>query len=263
MPSRIYPVFERSSEMAFSIVFYITFCSPDVKNSVAHAQAYVDHGMKSVQFDMPSRNPVFETPLVKGFMQEALAQEPDYRVYMDAMAGFCHAHPQIDTNLVVYPDVVDSIGRENFVDFIFATCIHTVMIAGGDPDLENFLRKSGIAVIGRIDRYLSDESLRCAAGIPAGTFNLNYKKHAEVMPHGCVSFADKIRYIRNAGVTGRIQAVEGISSVQKLQEVIDAGADGAIIGNALMNLWDDEARLWPFFDSLVACAGGQGGFGKE
>ena len=97
----------------------------------------------------------------------------------------------------------------------------------------------------------------------AGTFNLNYKKHAEVMPHGCVSFADKIRYIRNAGVTGRILAVEGISSVQKLQEVIDAGADGAIIGNALMNLWDDEARLWPFFDSLVACAGGQGGFGKE
>ena len=119
MPSRIYPVVERSSEMAFSIVFYITFCSPDVKNSVAHAQAYVDHGMKSVQFDMPSRNPVFETPLVKGFMQEALAQEPDYHVYMDALAGFCHAHPQIDTNLVVYPDVVDSIGREKFVDFIF------------------------------------------------------------------------------------------------------------------------------------------------
>ncbi len=49
---------------------------------------------------------------------------------------------------------------------------------------------------------------------------------------------------------GPIYPVSGISTREQLQEIKEAGADGAYIGTALMELWDDEESLWAKLDSF-------------
>lgn len=236
--------------MAFSITYYITLCSPFIEDSLRKIDNYVDHGMQSLQIDMPSLFPTFETPLVKSYMEKALGIYKGYSSYMDAIKTIHFRYPQLDLNLVVYPDVIENIGRDEFISFIKSAGIHTVMIAGGNKELSNFLREH-IEVIGRIDRNLIDEELAETAKYPAASlFNFNYKRHSEIAPHGCRTFKEKIDYIRKAGVKCKIIAVEGVSTVEKLDEVKMAGCDGVLVGNVFMNLWSDENKLWKLFKAF-------------
>ena len=63
-----------------------------------------------------------------------------------------------------------------------------------------------------------------------------------------------MKYIREAGVKAPVFGVTGISTVEELREVRDAGADGAYIGTIMMKLWDHEEELWKKLDDFQAVA---------
>ena len=46
----------------------------------------------------------------------------------------------------------------------------------------------------------------------------------------------------------------GIKTPEELQQVRDAGADGAYIGSIMMELWDNEPELWKLLDAFQAVA---------
>ena len=60
----------------------------------------------------------------------------------------------------------------------------------------------------------------------------------------------RIAWLRQRGVEGPIYAVSGISTKEQLAEVKAAGADGAYIGTALMQLWENETALWAKLDEF-------------
>lgn len=205
--------------------------------------------------DMPSAHPIYETELIKGYMRDALERYEGYAPYMDALREMRRKHPEIGLHLVLYPDVIQAIGLEQLRAFVDENRIASIMVAGGDPQVLASLRQVGITTIERIECDMQDEQLRVLSRYPETQYlNFNYKRHAELQPHGCVSFKEKIAYIRKSGVRARILAVEGIANGQMMREVREAGANGALLGNALMRLWDDEGALWALFDEFQAAA---------
>ena len=79
------------------------------------AGKYVAHGAKAFQIDMPSKDPFSETDFVKELMKNSLIDDSSYDRYMDGIREIRRRHPQIDLHVVVYDDVVDSIGVEKFI----------------------------------------------------------------------------------------------------------------------------------------------------
>lgn len=241
--------------MQFTPIYYVTICAPTIKKSLLMIDEYVNHGAKEFQVDMPSAHPIYETELIKGYMRDALAQYEGYAPYLDALREMRRKHPEIGLHLVLYPDVIQAIGLEALRAFVDENRIASIMVAGGDPQVLASLRRVGITTIERIERDMQDEQLRALSRYPETQYlNFNYKRHAELQPHGCVSFQEKIAYIRKSGVRARILAVEGIANGQMMREVREAGANGALLGNALMRLWADEGALWALFDEFQAAA---------
>lgn len=237
--------------MSFCPIYYVSLCTPTIDRTLGMIDKYAAHGARSIQLDMPAENPIYESLLVKSYMKTALSIYDGYEPYMIAIAAIGQKHPGLKIHLVVYPEVIQAIGAKEFLCFAKANRLESVMVAGGDPKTIDFLKQSGIAVIARISRDLDDESLRQARqASPDSYFNFNYKRHREIEPHGLKSFAERVSYIRAFGVKARILAVEGIADGEMMAEVKAAGCDGALLGNALMSLWDDEDKLWKAFDEF-------------
>lgn len=239
--------------MSFRPIYYISIACPTIENSINMIEQYIAHGADAIQVDMPSTNPLYETEFIAQCMAQALRSYPGYDIYWDALRRVKQAHRELELHLVVYPDVIEQIGRDRFAACCNEIEIASVMIAGGSRELSCFLLGQGITVIGRIDRMLdTGQLLQLREEGASGIYNFNYKHHREAAPHGCKSFAEKIAYIRRMGVTCRILAVEGIADEQMMREVKEAGADGALVGNVLMRLWGDDAALWSLFRAFEA-----------
>lgn len=241
--------------MGFKPIYYITLCCPTVERSMDMARQYIEREATGLQIDMPSKEPVYETDFVKAMMADALCKNDGYDVYMQAFYDLKAQFPHVEVHLVVYPDVVESIGRQAFVDFYQQAGLASVMVAGGDAGTTQYLRQQGVVVIGRIDRMLDDAQLaQLSRGNENQIYNFNYGRHQEVQPHGLDTFADKIRYIRQTGVKLQIYAVEGIADKTMMNEVKAAGVDGALVGNVLMQLWDKPDALWELFEEFQSTA---------
>ena len=94
-----------------------------------------------------------------------------------------------------------------------------------------------------------------AAQLPStDVIALNYRQHVQSARTEYPSYADKIRYLREQGIRTRLFAVEGIATPEMMREVCDAGTDGALVGNVLMRLWDNEDKLWELFKQFQKVA---------
>ena len=237
--------------MEFSLIYYLTICAPTIEKSLEMLDQYVEHGAREFQLDMPSQHPIYETELVKEYMRKALSYYDGYEPYMAAIREIRKKHPEIGLHCVLYPDVIEAITVKRLSEFVRENRISSVMVAGGNPETIAQLRQEGICTIGRIDPDLRDEQLKELSAFPAESyFNFNYKRHKERQPHGCASFKEKIDYIRSMGVKVRILAVEGIATGEMMREVRNSGANGALMGNALMRLWADQEELWKLFEEF-------------
>lgn len=237
--------------MAFYPIYYITLVCPDLATSKQKMEEYIAHGARALQIDMPSKDPVFETPFVRENMKRALLTYEGYDKYLDFFRELREKYPHLELHLVVYPDVVESIGREKFVSFCKKISIASFMPVTSDHEYRCRFKKDGLVIVENMDGNLPDAEVEYAAGLKENeVITLNYKRHRECTREDCVTFRDKIDYLRKQGVTARIYAVEGITDAGMMREVKEAGAERAFVGNVLMRLWDDEKSLWELFDAF-------------
>ncbi len=234
--------------MGFDVIYYINIACPTIEKSLEMVDKYIAHGAKSLQIDLPSKNPFEETALVKKMMLDSISANDNYDIYMDAVREIRRRHPDLELHVVVYTDVVDSIGIEKFVEFGKEINVASFMIPFNRREIWEYIEEHGIPDMKVILNALPDEEIEAAVE----TCNRGYKqivslrnrKPGETDRPGCETWAGRYNYARKAGITSPIVSVFGIKTKETLQEVKNSGADGAIIGNVLMNLWNDEEKLW-------------------
>ena len=241
--------------MSFSVIYYVCIACPTVEWTLEMVDRYVAHGAKAFQIDMPSKDPFSETDFVKEMMKNTLSEGVGYDTYMDGIREIRRRHPELELHVVVYNDVVDAIGVEKFIAFGKEIGVRSFMIPGAS--LENFERieSEGIKIFRSIPHELPEARIQLAiAGGENSFISLRNKKPGEHDVPGYETWPKKFAYIRQRGVKGRVYSVFGIRTYEQLLEVRQTGGAGAIIGNVLMRLWDDEEKLWPLMESFQSLA---------
>lgn len=234
--------------MRFHPIYYITLVCPSLETSLGKIREYIQNGATALQIDMPSRNPVYETPFVAEMMAKALAEYANYDRFMDELRAVRKAYPHVEIHLVLYPDVIESIGFNRFVSYFLEAGFSSLMLVSTDEALRSALRDAGITLLSSISKDMTEAELAMATSASAeDVIALNYRLHTQSARTQYPTFADKIRFLRERGVCARVFAVEGIATKEMMLEVRDAGADGALVGNVLMRLWNEPDKLWDLF----------------
>lgn len=242
--------------MKFTPVYYICAACPTVEKTLEMVDAYVAHGAEAFQIDMPSKDPFMETEFVKAMMKNCVADGLDYARYMDAIREMRRRYPKVTLHVVVYNDVVDSIGLDTLCNFCRESGVASLMVPGITPENFASIEARGVKVFRFIEHEMLESQVEFAAN-KSGAEDyvcLRNQKPGEVDKPGYDTWEKKYAYIREQGVTGMVYSVYGIHTGAELARVKATGASGAIIGNVLMRLWDDKDALWKLFAELQAAA---------
>ena len=241
--------------MKFYPVYYFTMACPTIEKSLEMIDKYVEKcHIRGVQLDMPSTDPYGETDMVKARMAQGVANYT-YDDFMNAIREVRKKHPTLEIHIVVYPDVIDSIGIEKFTDFCKEINAFTVRIAGSETfvDYIKYLDDHGLLTSDYINYYMPEEDFeRCQN--TKGIIHIRTKRKTEAPNRGFETWEQRIPYIRNKGVTARLFATADMKTAEDLIAAREGGADGVYVGNVLMNLWDDEEKLFKLLSEMEATA---------
>jgi len=242
--------------MKFYPVYYFTIACPTVEKTMEMIDKYVEKcHIRGVQIDMPSSDPYGETDMVKRRMAEALEQGGGYDGYMDVFRKVRAKHPELEIHVVVYPDVVDAIGIEKFTDFCKEINAFTVRIAGTETfeDYNNYMDSHGLVTSDCINYAMPDEDVeRCRN--TKGIIHMRTRRKTEAPNRGLETWEQRIKYVRERGVSARIFATADMKTADDLIVAREAGADGVYVGNVVMNLWNNEEQLWKLLAEMEATA---------
>lgn len=239
--------------MKFRPVYYMITGWPTMEKTKEMVRRYASHGVKALQFDMPAADPSREAKFIQDGMRHVRQLYGEgYDVFMDALREIRREFPELEIHLVVYPDVVDSIGLERFGDFCVEIGVYSVL--AGDKEKMAYLGSRGIATAAFIGYDTSDKAIEIAKENDHQIVFVSNANGRTQPRQGLVTWAERIGYIRQQGVKAPIFGVTGIKTAQELQKVKDAGADGAYIGSIMMQLWENEPELWKLLDAFQATA---------
>lgn len=239
--------------MRFRPVFYIINGWPNIEKTKEMVDNYVAHGVCALQFDMPSADPSRESEFIQERMRSARnLYGSGYEVYMDALREIRKKHPNLEIHLVLYPDVIETIGLERFGDFCKEIEVYSVLAM--DPEIMRYLNGRGIATAAFIGYDTSEKAIELAKANDNQIVFLSNKNGRTEPRLGLTTWKERVAYIRKAGVKAPVFGVTGISTAEELNEVKQAGADGAYIGTIMMKLWDQEPELWKTLDAFQQIA---------
>lgn len=239
--------------MKFRPVFYMITGWPSIERTMEMVDKYVAHGVCALQFDMPSADPSRESQFIQERMRHARSLYGEgYEVYMNALRHIRSKYPTLEIHLVLYPDVIRTIGLERFGDFCMEIGIYSVLAM--DMEMMEYLNGRGIATATFIGYDTNDQAIAMAKAKDNQIVFLSNKNGRTQPREGLVTWAQRMKYIREAGVKAPVFGVTGISTAAELAEVKAAGADGAYIGTIMMKLWDNEPELWKTLDAFQAVA---------
>lgn len=241
--------------MKFTPIYYVCIACPTVDKTLEMVDRYIEHGATAFQIDMPSKDPFAETEFVKSMMKDTLDANPDYDHYMEAICQIREKHPSLEIHIVVYDDVMSSIGPEKFCAFIQKIGAASIMVPGITDAHRAYAEELGIHVFRSTTHEMSDAQIDfCAAAKEDAYICLRNKKPGEVDRPGYETWEKKYALMRERGVKGNIYSVFGIKDKETLAVVKNSGARGAIIGNVLMHLWNDEEKLWKLMGDFQSLA---------
>lgn len=242
--------------MSFKVMYYFTLACPTVEKTREMIDRYAERGVNCIQLDMPSSNPFGESDFVKRMMYDGLAAHPNYDYYMNAIRDIRKAHPDMTISMVVYTDVIDAIGVERYVDFLQEIGAEYNMIAGEHTVCKKLMDERGVSFIrGHIAYHQAEYDIEEVREFGENEIALmRTKRVTESLNRRCHTWADRVKLARDGGVKCQLWAVAEIGSGADMAERKNAGMQGAIVGNVLMRLWNDEEKLWKLLDEFQSYA---------
>jgi tryptophan synthase alpha chain len=240
--------------MSFKVMYYFTIACPTIEKTLEMIDKYVERGVDSIQLDMPSTDPFGETDFVKGMMKQAINSKYTYDDYMNAIRGVRDKHPDIDISIVVYPDVINAIGKERYIDFLEEINAKNNMIACGYvSEVMELMKQRGITYtyfISYSDPEYEIENLLDLNLSKENIVRMRTKRRTDALNRRYDTWEKRVKLVRESGIKASLYAVAEIASKEDMLERKNAGMDGAIVGNSLMRLWDDENALMKLLDDF-------------
>ena len=216
---------------------FLVLGDPDVGSTSAWIDAIADSGPDLFEFGFPFSDPPADGPVIQAADARALAAgvTPEHCFEILARA---HADHAIPAALLVYANIVQNYGLERFYARCAEVGVDAVLVA--DVPLEegrpyvDAARGAGVAPVFVASRLSSDERLGRIAELGEGYVYL--VAHVGVTGERSEIDGDLGELIARVRERTGLPVLVGfgISAPEHVRRVIDAGADGAISGSAIV-----------------------------
>jgi tryptophan synthase alpha chain len=235
---------------------------PDLDTTRRVVERYIKSGIDVVEFSMPSPDPYIDTKTIADSNILALRTESNLDKYFETLFKVREDFPDEPFYMMAYADLILKYGVERFVKTIHELGIDSVELPDKEdafPDLvrqlDPSLEKAGIYRTYILKHPFNENYFNTIRNKAKGFLLLQSVadakgKRASVAPEN-KNIIDKMR---NTGLDAVIILGYGINNPERVKEAVAAGADGVIVGTAMVERISegDFAALSKFIREMKA-----------
>lgn len=238
---------ELSAKGEGAFVPFVNLCDPDSDTSEAVIEALVAGGADALELGIPFSDPCADGPVIQASAGRALAAGSTTEKCLAVLSRVRTRHPDLPMSLMLYINLVMAPGIENFFKKAAAAGADAVLIPDlpismrkAEPEWDRAAAQAGINLIAIAPPKADGEILKSIAAVSTGYVYL--LSRAGITGTDKVAERPKVEEIealRSAGSAPLLLGF-GISEPAHVRSAIEAGADGAISGSAVVKIIDQN-----------------------
>lgn len=229
---------ERKARGERSLITYYPLCDPIITDPVTTALAFFDAGADVLEMGLPCANPYLDGATVSASMARAIKAHKIEDAF-DEVAAIRAAKPDALLQIMTYWSIIETMGVNTFVERA-RSCGADAINAPDAPEIGK----------GILCDALSEQKMLFIEFVPyhMSVSKLNeYRQHDEgylflqavdgatgarnrIDPH----VGETIQLLRKEGFTANLCPGFGISTPEHIRDYIELGADGVIVGSAVL-----------------------------
>jgi tryptophan synthase alpha chain len=210
---------------------------PDLETTGRIVETYIRSGIDVVEFSMASPDPYIDTRIIADSNIKALNVEPALDKHLDALREIRRDYPDEPFYMMAYADFIRGVGVKRFVAALQEVGVDALEL----PDSEEAVPD----LVAELDPLLEDAGIY-RTYILHHPFDAQYFAHIKSKAHGffadaqgrreCVSPENRraIETMRQGGLEVPIILGYGINKPERVGEALALGADGVIVGTAMI-----------------------------
>jgi tryptophan synthase alpha chain len=215
---------------------------PDVDSTRRIVEIYLKSGIDIVEFSMPSPDPYIDTKMIGDANRQALNLEPELDKYFKVLFKVREDFPEEPFYMMAYADIIRKYGVERFVETIHKMGIDSVELPDKEEDVPDLvsqldlsLEKTGIYRTYILqhpfdDKYFLSIKNKASGFLLLQSFADSAGKRDKVAPEN----QHIIEKMKKTHLNVPIILGYGINNPERLKEAVRAGADGVIVGTAMI-----------------------------
>jgi tryptophan synthase alpha chain len=215
---------------------------PDLDATRRVVEIYIRSGIDLVEFSMPSPKPYIDTKIIADSNIRALQLEPDLDKHLKILTRVREDFPDEPFYMMAYADFIRPYGIDRFVSMLLEIGVESLELPDkeqSDPELWRQLDASLVkAGINRTyifhhpfdQRFLEQVKDKAQGFVLLQSFADADGKRPKVAPEN----KSIIAAMRKAGLAVPIILGYGINEPERVKEAAQMGADGVIVGTAMI-----------------------------
>ena len=238
---QVFTRLRKSGEAAF--IPFAVAGDPDATVSEAILKAYVDGGADILEIGYPFSDPIADGPVNQRGAQRAISAGITPSSFFRLIKSI-RQYSEIPIGLLLYANTVNHLGNRTFCKKAAEAGIDSLLVADMPPeeydDLGEAMRETGLSRVFIVSELTPQERMRMICNqVDAFVYVVSRLGTTGTGTTLSGSVGATLRKLK--AVTDKPLAVGfGISTPDHVREVVAAGADGAIVGSALVRLVEEH-----------------------
>lgn len=242
-----------------AFVPFLVIGDPDLDKSEKIIKKLIDSGVDALELGIAFSDPISDGPTVQAADYRALKSGVNTLKAFELIAKIRQYNSEIPIGLLVYYNLVFSIGLSEFCKLSKESGVDAILAADVPVEEINDLRKAckaeGLDTVLLVSLNTSEDRVekivKKASGFLYLVSVLGVTGARKELNEYTINFVKRIR----SQTTLPLLVGFGISSPEQFKAVCDAGADGAIVGSALIKILEEnlaeEAKIYSELNLFV------------
>lgn len=221
------------------LVSYFPLCDTALEDQVAWAGKYFDNGTTVLEMGLPYEDPCLDGKTVRDSMDRALSKYTVEDAF-EVIRSLRKAYPNNILQVMTYYEIIDRMGIPAFAQRC-ADCGADAVLSPNTPadkvpELDAALRNLGLINL-RFSPYHLTPEAEADLIVNAKGYIFQQSVDGVTGPQATTSpqVGVNVKRLKSLGITTPVVAGFGISNAQQVGEMRAMGADGVIVGSAILS----------------------------
>ena len=250
---QVFSQLRNSNEAAF--IPFAVAGDPDAAISESIFKAYIDGGADILEIGYPFSDPIADGPVNQRSAQRAIAAGITPHSFF-ALIKKIRRYSDLPIGLLLYANTVHHLGYRIFCEKAADAGIDSLLVADMPPEeydeIGAAMKATGLSRVFIVTELTPPDRMKMICGkVDAFVYVVSRLGTTGTDATLSGSVGSTLKMLKS--VTGKPLAVGfGISTPEQVREVVSAGADGAIVGSALVKLIESNLKRPGKLSALLA-----------